>query len=258
MTQLVRFVFSVGGFAVFAIGAVSWLCLRPHSRAARRSAMTVASFYLFATIYATSFAICALLTMGFKPLTASDIRPEDTAIVILGSGSYTIHDWSGNEYSTTDAYAASRVLEAVRLFRLIEPAWVISSGGKVRPDDRAIETGLAMRDLLLTLGVPAGRILTETDSRNTHEEALEVAALLARLKIGRAVIVTSDFHMRRSLGAFRAVGIHGIPAIVRDPFPPETVWDWIVPSQDGLWRSDLMAHEVLGIAYYAARGWYRL
>jgi uncharacterized SAM-binding protein YcdF (DUF218 family) len=256
MTPLVRFVFSVGGLAVFAAGAVSWLCLRPHSRAARRTAIAVAAFYLLATVYATSFAICALLTMGFEPLTAPDIPPEDTAIVILGAGSYTIRDWSGNEYSTTDAYAASRVLEAVRLFRLIEPAWMISSGGKVRPDDRAVETGLAMRDLLLTLGVPAGRILTETRSRNTHEEAIEVAALLAGRKIGRAVIVTSDFHMRRSLGAFRAVGIDGIPAIVRDPFPPETFWDWIVPGQDALWRSHLMAHELLGIAYYAARGWY--
>jgi uncharacterized SAM-binding protein YcdF (DUF218 family) len=257
MTQLVRFVFSVGGLAVFAVGAVSWLCLRPHSRIARRAAMAVAGFYLLATVYATSFAVCALLTIGFEPLTALDLPPQDTAIVILGAGSYTIRDWSGNEYSTTDGYAASRVLEAVRVFRLIDPAWVISSGGKVRPDDRAIETGLAMRDLLLMLGVPAGRVLTETSSRNTHEEALAVAALLTRLKIGRAVIVTSDFHMRRTLGAFRAAGIHGIPAIVRDPFPPETFWEWIVPGPDALWRSDLMAHEVLGIAYYAARGWYR-
>ena len=219
--------------------------------------MAVAGFYLLATVYATSFAICALLTLGLEPLTASDIPAEDTAVVILGAGSYTIRDWSGNEYSTTDAYAASRVLEAVRVFRLIEPAWVISSGGKVRPDDRAVETGLAMRDLLLTLGVPAGRILTETGSRNTHEEAVAVAALLARLEIARVVIVTSDFHMRRSLGAFRAAGIHGIPAIVRDPFPPETFWDWILPGQDAMWRSNLMAHEVLGIAYYAGRGWYR-
>jgi uncharacterized SAM-binding protein YcdF (DUF218 family) len=257
MTPLVQFVFSGGGLAVFAAAAISWLSLKPHSRAARRTALAGAAFYLLSTVYATSFAVCSLLTIGFNPLNGADRPPQGAAVVILGSGSYTIRDWSGTEYSATDAYAASRVLEAVRVFRLIDPAWVISSGGKVRPDDRAVETGLAMRDLLLQLGVPAGRILTETSSRNTHEEAVAVAALLARLKIDRVVIVTSDFHMRRSLGAFRAAGIHGIPAIVRDPFPPETFWDWILPGQDALWRSHQMAHEVLGIAYYAVRGWYR-
>jgi uncharacterized SAM-binding protein YcdF (DUF218 family) len=194
----------------------------------------------------------------FRAVTvAGDLRPDRTAIVVLGSGSYSIHDWSDNEYSTTDPFAASRVLEAVRLYRLIDPAWVISSGGRVYADDPDSPTGVEMSRLLKRLGVPHERVVTETRSRNTHEESVAVASLLPKLNVDQVVLVTSDYHMRRSLGAFRAAGIHAIPAIVRDPFPPRSAADWVVPSDNGLLQTHLFVHEVLGIAYYASRGWYR-
>jgi uncharacterized SAM-binding protein YcdF (DUF218 family) len=167
-----------------------------------------------------------------------------------------IHDWSDNEYSTADPIAASRVLETVRLYKLLQPAWVISSGGKVHQDDIAPATGLAMSRLLHQLGVPLERIVTQTVSRNTHEESVAVASLLPKLEVDHLIVVTSDFHMRRTLGAFRAAGIHGIPAVVRDPFPPRSYRDWIVPSEAGLLSTNLFMHEALGVAYYAVRGWY--
>jgi uncharacterized SAM-binding protein YcdF (DUF218 family) len=257
MSDLVRFVFSAGGIAVFALAGVSWVCCRPRSKSARRFAVSGAVFYTLATIYATSFLASRLLVAGFQPLAADDVPPGRVALVILGSGSYTIHDWDGGEYSTTDAVAASRVLEAVRIYRLLKPELVISSGGKGGPDDPAVAPGIAMRDLLLQLGVPADRIVAETRPRNTYEEAVAAAESVARSRVEHVVIVTSDFHMRRSLGTFRSAGIRGIPAIVKDPFPPEGWRDWLLPSQDGLWRSDIIAHEILGLAYYAVRGWYR-
>jgi uncharacterized SAM-binding protein YcdF (DUF218 family) len=220
--------------------------------------LAISTFYVLASVYAVSHGLGRLLLTGdLLPLSAGgDLPPGRTAIVALGSGSYVIHDWSGNEYSTTDPIAASRVLETVRLYRLIEPAWVISSGGKVHEGDIAPATGLAMSRLLHQLGVPLERIVTQTVSRNTHEESVAVASLLPKLEVDHLIVVTSDFHMRRTLGAFRAAGIHGIPAVVRDPFPPRSYRDWIVPSEAGLLSANLLMHEVLGVAYYAVRGWY--
>jgi len=114
-----------------------------------------------------------------------------------------------------------------------------------------------MSRLLQQLGVPAERVVTETASRNTREEAVVVASMLPNLKVEHLVIVTSDDHMRRSLGAFRAAGIRAIPAIARAPFPPRSWHEWVVPSDRGLGESSKVAHEILGIGYYAVRGWYR-
>ena len=92
---------------------------------------------------------------------------------------------------------------------------MISSGGKVRAEQFAPATGAAMSRLLEQLGVPAERVLAETTSRNTREEAIMVASMLPKLNVERLVLVTSHDHMRRSLGAFHAAGLRAIPAIAR-------------------------------------------
>jgi len=72
------------------------------------------------------------------------------------------------------------------------------------------------------------------------------------------VLVTSGTHMRRSLGTFRAQGIRAIPAIARDPLTAIAWSDWLLPSDLGLWKSSSVIHEIMGLVYYTARGWYKL
>jgi hypothetical protein len=63
-------------------------------------------------------------------------------------------------------------------------------------------------------------------------------------------------HMRRSLGAFRAVGVNAVPAIGPDPLP--TRWfRWIAPTDGGLESSGEVVHELLGILYDRLRGRWR-
>ncbi len=114
-----------------------------------------------------------------------------------------------------------------------------------------------MRDALVQLGIPASRIVVQTESRTTHEEAALDVQMLTPLHINRVIIVTSEIHMRRSLGTFRAEGLAAIPAIARDPYVARSWHDWIVPGDLGLIMSGSVAHEIIGIVGYAAQGWYR-
>jgi len=114
-----------------------------------------------------------------------------------------------------------------------------------------------MRDTLVRLGIPSSRILIENQSRTTHDEAVIVTKMLRTLKVDRVVLVTSDIHMRRSLGTFRAEGIDAVPAIARGPFPSGSRLIWLLPTSSALDETQAVAHEFLGIAYYAARGWLR-
>jgi uncharacterized SAM-binding protein YcdF (DUF218 family) len=257
VTALVNLTFSVSGILISLLVGALWLSASPHSKRPRRFLFYVALAYALSTVYAIDYGVSRLLVIGLRPFAASDVPTGRAAIVILGAGSFTTRDWDGNEYSTVDGVAASRTLEAARVYKLVNPDVVISSGGRVRPKDPNVPTAIAMHDALAQLGIPASRIVVQAESRNTHEEASLDAQLLAPLNISHVIVVTSEIHMRRSLGTFRAEGLAAIPAIARDPYPARSWHDWIVPGALGLWMSGSVAHEILGIVGYAARGWYR-
>jgi uncharacterized SAM-binding protein YcdF (DUF218 family) len=254
--DLLWFLFSAGGLVVAVLAGTVWLRSRPHSARARRFLLLVAIAYAVLSIYGFGEGIGRLLVVGINPLAAGDVPPGHTAIVVLGSGSYTARDWADGTYSIVDEVDATRALEAVRVFRLVDAEWVISSGGRLYRDDPNEASGITMRDAMMTLGVPTSRLIVETRSRDTHDEAVIIAPMLRKLDVEHVVLVTSGTHMRRSLGAFRAQGIRAIPAIAREPYSSISWSNWILPSDLGLWKSSSVMHEVIGLAYYTARGWY--
>jgi uncharacterized SAM-binding protein YcdF (DUF218 family) len=257
VSDAVSFVFSIGGIVVLVLACAITQILRPASARPRQILLAVALLYLLASVPAVANIAAQVLLVGRVPFSKSDIPPGRTALVVLGSGGVTARDWDANAYSIVDPWAASRVLEASRVFRTIDPVWVISSGGHVHPDDPAVPSGESMRDALVQLGVPRDRIVVETESRNTRDEAVIVAPMLRALQIDHVVLVTSDTHMLRSLCTFRAAGIDSIAAISRNPHADEPWRTELRPGDRGLQAVGAIAHEIFGIAYYYARGWCR-
>jgi uncharacterized SAM-binding protein YcdF (DUF218 family) len=147
------------------------------------------------------------------------------------------------------------VLEASRVYKLISPEWIISSGGAA---DRSEPSSTNMREALVRLGVPFGRILLESESFDTRDEATFVTRILRTLHVDTVVVVTADVHMRRSIGAFRAQGIEAIPAIAPDWRARKRWPARFLPTADGLEFSRQLVHELLGIPYYWARGWWKI
>jgi uncharacterized SAM-binding protein YcdF (DUF218 family) len=179
-----------------------------------------------------------------------------TAVVLLGSGSYTQTDWLGRTYSVLDPTGAERTLEAARVFHLLDDAVVVSSGGRPIAGDPDETAARVMREALIQLGVPDSKIVVEDQSRTTREEATIVKSLLPALGVDHVVLVTSAVHMRRSEGVFRSVGLTVIPAAAREAaHSGDGGWLTWIPSNDGLEESEAVAHELLGLAYYWLRGW---
>jgi uncharacterized SAM-binding protein YcdF (DUF218 family) len=257
VSDAVAFVFSPGGILVCVLACVIAQMRRPTSPRPRQTLLAVSLLYLVVSIPAVADAASRLLVNGRVPVTLLDAPAGRVAIVVLGSGGVTARDWELNPYSIVDPWAAARVLEASRVYRATDAAWVISSGGRVHSDDPAVPSGESMRDALMHLGVPRERIVVETISRNTHDEAVVVAPMLRSLAIDRVILVTSDTHMLRSLCTFQAAGVDPIAAIARNPFADHPTRRRIVPSDRGLQGFGALAHEVLGIAYYSVRGWCR-
>jgi len=255
MTTALNAVFSYAGLLVGMAVAVVWLMWRPGSRAARRAIVAVICGYALAGMYAIPYAASRILVGGFTPLSATDLPPAPAAIVVLGSGARLVQHWDGAIWAYPEGQGADRVWETVRVHGLTPGTLVISSGGAVNPRPNAPTSGGTMRDVLVRLGVPAERIVVEGTSRTTREEAELIAPMLSDLKIDRVVVVTSDFHMRRAMATFMAVGLQVTPAIVRDPFELRPLADWLRPSNEGLAFTGTVVREFVAVAWYWSRGW---
>jgi uncharacterized SAM-binding protein YcdF (DUF218 family) len=266
-SDVVRFSLSTGGIVVIFLLLALWVYRAgrtvPAAHASLWRARTVllvfaAGITLF-SMYGFEYLCARVIVGSLKPFTAAQAAPNKrTAIVLLGSGSWRAMDWDGRTAVFPDPAAASRELETVRVFRLVNPAVVISSGGNPHPSRRMVPGGEAMRDDLIALGVPQDRILVETESGTTRDEALIVDRMLKAQGIEQVILVTSETHMRRSLGVFRSVGIAAIPAIALEFLREEATWgDLLLPSQGGVDLGSENVHEVLGLTYYWLRGWHK-
>jgi uncharacterized SAM-binding protein YcdF (DUF218 family) len=256
LASIFWFLFSTGGLVVTMIAAVAWLFARPKSRAPRQLLVALVCGYAIAGSYPVPHTVERWVSRPFHPLTRADVPAGRAIVVLLGSGSYRRFDWSDRKMSMLDPIGAERTLEAARVYRLIDPAFVISSGGLIDPDLPEDPSGDTMAETLIRLGVPADRVIIERQSTNTRDEALSIAAMLPALKVQHVVLVTSGVHMRRAVGMFRSAGVDVIPAVAREIEYSKSVINF-VPSDVGLRRTALVVHELGGIAYYWLKGWYK-
>ena len=74
-------------------------------------------------------------------------------------------------------------------------------------DNEPAPEALVMRDYLMAGGVPEGDILVDPDSYNTRQNIRNAARLLKDYAVERVLIVTSDYHLARSLALARDEGL---------------------------------------------------
>ena len=108
-----------------------------------------------------------------------------------------------------------------------------------------------------TYGVPPNSIIVESNSRNTHENAINTAAIWRERHFRSGLLVTSATHMPRALASFRKAGLDVTPwpADFRAfGYPPGSVFDFL-PDAAALEMTTTAIKEWLGLAVYRLRGW---
>jgi uncharacterized SAM-binding protein YcdF (DUF218 family) len=148
--------------------------------------------------------------------------------------------------------AAERVIETAALSRRYPDAKIVLSGGEGL---RSIDWSEAepTRDILVSLGVASERMVLETRSRNTIENA-EDSATLVHPKPGEIwLLITSAVHMPRAVGCFRHVGWNVVPFPVDYRTAPGVMGrDYFLSER--LVLLELAAKEWVGLAVYRALG----
>ena len=212
------------------------------------------------------FALLLLAVCGFSPLgnillypleqrfpawNASRGAPD--GIIILG-GSIDA-DLSVAHGTSVVRSAPDRIITAAALARRYPDARLVFTGGSANLISNDAREADFAGDLFESLGIAKSRLIIERQSRNTVENA-EFTRDLVKPKPGeRWLLITSAYHMPRSVGLFRKAGfdVEACPV------------DWHVggvsdlisfnkTAVEGLSYTDMAMREWMGLIAYRLNG----
>jgi uncharacterized SAM-binding protein YcdF (DUF218 family) len=185
------------------------------------------------------------LENAYPPLTVEKSETPQ-AIVVLGGGTIQGSPEAGTGHDSLAVDAVKRVVYAYGLRNNFSAPYVFS-GGKVFEHNQEPEAVTAER-LFKSLGLNPRRFIAESASRNTWENAKETA----KLGYKKVMIVTSAYHMKRSVYSFERNGMSVIPAPTDYKCERGRRYDFFsfMPSMIFLHISYTAIHEYIGVLYY--------
>ena len=190
--------------AFFAIAIYAW-----RSRNDLKLALIIATvtfaFYLLCIGF-VSEKVLGSLEDDYSPPADIESSGADVIIMLGGGAIPDVPDVDGP--GALCASPANRLLTAVRLQRKLHVP-ILLSGGQVYSDTGA-EAKIA-RKILKSLGVEDENIIVETRSINTTQNAKFSAEILNKKNLHKPILVTSAFHMTRSVLNFEQQGVEVIP-----------------------------------------------
>lgn len=194
------------------------------------------------------------LSRGYRRASAVELAGVEAIVVLGGGGASYLAD--GEEIEALSEQSALRALEGLRLYRHMDQPWVVLSGGSNPAAGLVKPESLALRQVFLEAGVPEARLLLESRSENTYDQALYIPQVLEQAGVNRFVLVTSPTHMRRADLTFRAQGLEPLPSLARQRSESIRAPAFgLLPDSGSLQVSQTAMREVLALIYYALQGW---
>ncbi|MDQ0346224.1 YdcF family protein [Ancylobacter vacuolatus] len=151
--------------------------------------------------------------------------------------------------------SAERILAMGELARLYPNARIVVAGGSGRLSDSPMQEADVVRMALPQIGLAEERVMFESASRNTAENARLAMALVKPAPGENWLLVTSAYHMPRAVGCFRAVGfpVTAYPVDFRTTGVPG-YFRLFSSVAEGLSFFELALREWVGLAVYYFTG----
>jgi len=196
-------------------------------------------------VFTITFLILVLLSYGvlsswplqkleniYPPIDVNSLRADAIKWVVVLAG------------APEETYV--RLTEGIRICRSLPETKLIVSGGKV-VDAAPEPSSSKMARIAAGLGVNPTDIVQEDISKDTKDEARIIRSMIHETPF---VLVTSAYHMPRSMALFKAQGMHPIPAPTGRRIIPDEGYlrpNWFFPNANNIMDAEIVLHEVLGI-----------
>ncbi len=220
------------------------------NRAGRRLAVASLVLLALAGYSPLGRVLASALESRFPPWDPARGAPD--GIVVLGG---TIMPALSRDYGdTVIAGDAGRIIAIPKLARAFPNARIVYSGGDASLFANGLPEANFLYPVLDSFGVPRERVMLESRSRNTEENAVFTKELVKPKPGERWLLVTSALHMPRAIGCFRRAGfdVEAYPVAWHTgktlDFMPRGILG------NGLSRLDYAIHEWIGLVTYWLSG----
>lgn len=183
------------------------------------------------------------------PIVADEDLEHHKIGVVLGG--YAAYDTTTSR--VIFRFGSDRFNQAIRLLKNGTIDRLIVSGGSgfiTRPD---LKEALYVGDYLEEIGIPKRKFILESESKNSRENAVNTAQILADMGATDApvMLITSGFHMPRAQACFDKVGIHTTP-YATDVMSAGShfTFDLLLPNAMVLAYWNVLIHEWVGFVSY--------
>ncbi len=177
---------------------------------------------------------------------------ENYDYAILLSGMLTYDDY----YDRINFQrSADRLLQTLDLYHEGRVKKIFITGGSGEIFNQKDKEAIILKDYLMKIGIPEEDILIESNSRNTFENARESVNILPPDKGYKFLLITSAFHMRRTIACFKKQG-YSFDVYVTDRYAGKRRWniDLFVPKAEILSYWAILFREIGGLAVYKITG----
>ena len=252
----------------FALSKILWQVVKPESVIlilVCLGALLSWTRWRRAGAWMVSIAAVCLLAFATLPLGKSLLLVLENrfpVVSVLPSRVYGIIAVGGvvNQYVTLArgqvalGSPVERLTEFAALARRYPQARLVFTGGSGKLFQQEVKEADVLGPLLDLLGLDRDRVVLENKSRNTYENAVFTHRLMGPRPGENWVLITSAFHMPRTVGCFRKAGWTVIPYPVDFNFRGDEEFRLSLNLSGGLAKLQGGVHEWLGLAFYWLTG----
>lgn len=248
----------------FAVSKVAWFLIQPLVAVMvlggiglvlrllrfRRMGTAIMSLAAVVLVIVSLSPLGLVMTAELENRFPPPVLPEKVdGIVVLGGSFDTRVAKTRGEPELNEA--GDRITVAMGLARRYPEAKVVFTGGVAALFDDDIAEVVSAKQIFTALGLSEDRLLLEGKARNTAENAVYTKAM-AEPKPGETwLLITSAWHMPRSVGCFRKAGFDVIPYPVdfRTPLGPD-IWSPSTTATRNLEKVHFAFREYVGLLAY--------
>ena len=202
-----------------------------------------------------SFPITGLLLVRSIELKAGDYAaPADLSrkgvkFVIVLSGSFR-----QGPLSSGDRLGCSilRLIEGIRLWRQIPDCKLVLTGGRIPGLSPDMTIAQALADAAQEMGVPRNAMVLENQSWTTEDQARLCSGIVEKHAFA---LVTSAYHMPRSMIIFEQAGLHPINApadFLAKAIPID--YETLIPQAGGVEMTQIAFKEYIATCWAVLKG----
>jgi uncharacterized SAM-binding protein YcdF (DUF218 family) len=150
-----------------------------------------------------------------------------------------------------------RLLNTIDLYNkgVINNILITGASGSMKSE---MKESLILKKFLKETGIPSRKIIIEQKSKNTNENAVYSEQKLTEIHPNKNInclIITSGYHMRRSLACFKKTNLNVEPFSKKLEVSHFDLEQLILPQSNILFNWKVLLHEIVGYFTYLAVGY---